>query len=90
MSHITLHHDDVQNMRYRPRGEAGAGGHHSKAPIGASAGEVGKAGTIDWGYLQTRPDQFGSKGYDLLDEEQQQQQQQPGAVLSCWLINQGS
>eukprot|EP00775_Hariotina_reticulata_P012440 gene12440-12577_t len=31
---------DPKNMRYRPRGEAGAGGHHSKAPIGASAGEV--------------------------------------------------
>lgn len=58
-----------QNMRYRPRGEGhGQGPGGSKAPIGAHAGEV-KGGTIDWGHMSTRLDQFGSKGYDLLADE---------------------
>lgn len=56
----------LQNLRYRPRGDA-AYHPQSKAPIGASAGEV-KGGTVDWGFLATRPDAFGSSGYDLLGE----------------------
>lgn len=56
-------------MRYRPRGEGhGQGPGGSKAPIGAHAGEV-KGGTIDWGHMSTRLDQFGSRGYDLLADE---------------------
>lgn len=28
-----------------------------------------KGGTVDWGYLATRPDAFGSAGYDLLGKQ---------------------
>lgn len=58
---------DPQNLRYRPRGDPHAPQGGGKAPIGAHAGEV-KGGAIDWGYLATRPDAFGSTGYDLLDD----------------------
>ncbi|WIA36670.1 hypothetical protein OEZ86_007953 [Tetradesmus obliquus] len=59
---------DPQNLRYRPRGEGGQGGPGGRAPVGASAGEV-RGGAIDWGYLATRPDAFGSTGYDLLQDD---------------------
>jgi hypothetical protein len=67
----------VQNMRYRPRGEGHGGPGGNKAPIGAHAGEV-KGGAIDWGYLATRPDAFGSKGYDLLNDPPPEPVQQGG------------
>uniref|UniRef100_A0A383W4N8 S1 motif domain-containing protein n=1 Tax=Tetradesmus obliquus TaxID=3088 RepID=A0A383W4N8_TETOB len=59
---------DPQNLRYRPRGEGGQGGPGGRAPVGANAGEV-RGGAIDWGYLATRPDAFGSTGYDLLQDD---------------------
>ncbi|KAF6261416.1 hypothetical protein COO60DRAFT_1636853 [Scenedesmus sp. NREL 46B-D3] len=59
---------DPQNLRYRPRGEGGQGGPGARAPVGASAGEV-RGGAVDWGYLATRPDAFGSSGYDLLKDD---------------------
>jgi hypothetical protein len=58
----------LQNLRYRPRGEGGQGGPGGRAPVGASAGEV-RGGAIDWGCLATRPDAFGSSGYDLLKDD---------------------
>lgn len=54
-------------MRYRPRGDGHGPQGGNKAPIGAHVGEV-KGGAIDWGYLATRPDAFGSSGYDLLTD----------------------
>lgn len=65
----------LQNMRYRPRGEGHGGPGGNKAPIGAHAGEV-KGGAVDWGYLATRPDAFGSKGYNLLDDPPPEPMQQ--------------
>ncbi len=55
--------------RYKPRGEGGGGGRGRGAPIGADAGEVGRGGKIDWGYLQADTKQYDGRQYDLLDED---------------------
>lgn len=79
---LLYRHVVPQNMRYRPRGD-GHGPHGgSKAPIGAHVGEV-KGGAIDWGYLATRPDAFGSSGYDLLSDPPPEAVQQQGE----WVVD---
>lgn len=62
---------DPTGLRYKPRRDAG-GGRGTAQALGATAGEVGRGGKIDWGYLEGEKklyvgDHEGK--YKLLDEE---------------------
>ena len=62
---------DPTGLRYKPRREGGGGGRGAVA-LGANAGEVGRGGKIDWGYLEGEKklyvgDHEGK--YKLLDDE---------------------